>query len=41
MTWDLGAGLDGRVVMVTGAGGGIGSATAAGFRRSRRPGGGR
>jgi NAD(P)-dependent dehydrogenase (short-subunit alcohol dehydrogenase family) len=31
MTWDLGAGLDGRVVMVTGAGGGIGSATASAF----------
>ncbi len=31
MSWDLGAGLTGRVVVVTGAGGGIGAATAAGL----------
>ena len=31
MSWDLGAGLEDRVVLVTGAGGGIGSATAAAF----------
>lgn len=31
MTWNLGAGLGGKVVMVTGAAGGIGSATAAGL----------
>ena len=31
MSWDLGAGLDDQVVLVTGAGGGIGSATAAAF----------
>ena len=35
MTWNVGAGLDGKGVMVTGAAGGIGKAVAQAFSHDR------